>query len=121
MKLAKTIKSIFILTVAFAGLNTTTLAYAGATYTIDSIYDNVNSNYLASTPTLTQGETYDLFILSYGDDGFFEDTDDVLFQGAAVNWYGNQLLDFNTLTVAQILDNGQSALVNYPGHEEGEQ
>lgn len=99
-----------------------TRAEAGATYAIDSIYDNVNTtSYFSSAPTFVGGQSYELHIEGWGEDGILGSASDNAYLGAAVNFYGDSLFDFPTAIFPNLIANGLSSDLSGTGHDEGYQ
>ncbi len=72
-------------------------ASSPATYGIDSVYDNVNGDWFAGPPTLTQNASYDLTIVGSGESGGILGEYAELFvsEGAFIN-YGGVGTDWST-------------------------
>jgi len=85
-------------------------AYVPPEYGIDSIYDQVNPNWLDTTPTLVAGQTYDLTIEGHGENGWFIipiPPQSYVSMGAFIDYYGPSPTDWSTFPEPPVVS-GQS-------------
>ncbi len=105
-----------LITILCFGIMTTNVFASPASYSIDSIYDNVNpGNWINTVPTLIGGQSYNVTINGHGNMGFLDPVDNNVTMGIFIDW--NNTINSSSAWNGSSLSPALIGLFDYPGNE----